>query len=93
MKKMMLKADEKNCLNAIAEYEAKIDNGTASWNTKFLLLEAVEKLAKIKKELSELRQLQEKLDTIFSDIENFDPVGYGEVEITPEDFLSPTDEQ
>jgi len=55
MKEMILKADEKTCLTLIAEYEAKIENGTARWNTKFLLLEAVEKLAKIKKELSELK--------------------------------------
>lgn len=55
MKKMKLKADEKKCLYAIAQYEAAIENETAKWNTKFLLLEAVTKLAKIKKELSELK--------------------------------------
>lgn len=55
MKKMMLKADEKNCLNAIAEYEAKLQNGTGSFMTKLLLKEATEMLAKIQKELSELK--------------------------------------
>jgi hypothetical protein len=41
----------------------------------------------------ERAQLQKEYDELFSEIEISDPVGYGEVLITPEDFQSPTDEQ
>jgi len=55
MKKMILKADEKVCLNAIAEFEAKLQAGTGSFMTKLLLKEAQDQLAKIQKELSQLK--------------------------------------
>ena len=41
----------------------------------------------------ERAKLQEQYEEVFSETEISDPVGYGEVLITPEDFLSPTDEQ
>ena len=41
----------------------------------------------------ESAKLEEQYKELYSEIEISDPVGYGEVLITPEDFQSPTDEQ